>query len=92
MFINVDLPEPDGPMTETNSPASAEKSTPRSARTTTASSCGGILSVDGAPPLDAESVFDVLPPFFFAACLLSIRYSRFIPRSSITGIKLSPSE
>ena len=32
--MNVDLPEPDGPMTATNSPASMEIDTPRSACTT----------------------------------------------------------
>ena len=31
MFIIVDLPEPDGPMTATKSPAATSKSTPRSA-------------------------------------------------------------
>ena len=33
MFINVDLPEPEGPMMATNSPASIENDTPSSART-----------------------------------------------------------
>ena len=32
--MNVDLPEPDGPMTATNSPGSIETVTPRSAWTT----------------------------------------------------------
>ena len=36
MFMNdPDLPEPDGPMTATNSPAVTCRLTPRSARTTT---------------------------------------------------------
>ena len=34
MFMNVDLPEPDGPMTATNSPASIDSVTPASACTT----------------------------------------------------------
>ena len=34
MFISVDLPEPDGPMMATSSPASIAKLTPASARTT----------------------------------------------------------
>ena len=38
MFMNVDLPEPDGPMTATNSPASIVTDTPRSACTTWAPS------------------------------------------------------
>ncbi len=33
MCMNVDFPEPDGPMTATNSPASSARSTPRSACT-----------------------------------------------------------
>ena len=33
MFISVDLPEPDAPMTATISPASTVRSTPRSACT-----------------------------------------------------------
>ena len=33
MFINVDLPDPDGPTTTTNSPSSTRRSTPSSART-----------------------------------------------------------
>ena len=33
MFMNVDLPEPDGPRTTTNSPAEIESETPRRART-----------------------------------------------------------
>ncbi len=33
MFIAVDLPEPEGPMMATNSPASMLRSTPCSART-----------------------------------------------------------
>ncbi len=33
--MNVDLPEPDGPTTATNSPASMSSVTPRSARTAT---------------------------------------------------------
>ena len=32
-FMKVDLPEPDGPMTETNSPRSIDTVTPSSART-----------------------------------------------------------
>ena len=32
-FMNVDLPEPDGPITETNSPRSMASDTPSSART-----------------------------------------------------------
>ena len=34
MFMNVDLPEPDGPMIATNSPASIASVTPASACTT----------------------------------------------------------
>ena len=33
MCMNVDLPDPDGPVTATNSPASTSRSAPRSART-----------------------------------------------------------
>ena len=33
MLRSVDLPQPDGPITATNSPGSTVKSTPRSART-----------------------------------------------------------
>ncbi len=33
MCMNVDLPEPDGPVTATNSPASIWSDTPRNART-----------------------------------------------------------
>ena len=35
MFISVDLPEPEGPMIATNSPAPIESETPSSARTST---------------------------------------------------------
>ncbi len=35
MCINVDLPEPDGPVTATNSPGSTSSDTPRKARTST---------------------------------------------------------
>ena len=35
MCISVDLPEPEGPVTATNSPGSTSKSHPRSARTVT---------------------------------------------------------
>src|SRR4051812_10090093 len=35
MCISVDLPEPDGPVTATNSPASTSRFAPRSARTVT---------------------------------------------------------
>ena len=35
MFMNVLLPEPDGPMTATNSPGAIESVTPSSARTST---------------------------------------------------------
>ncbi len=34
MFMNVDLPEPDGPITATNSPAAISIETPASACTT----------------------------------------------------------
>ena len=33
MFMKVDFPEPDGPMTATNSPGRTSKETPRKART-----------------------------------------------------------
>ena len=33
MCMNVDLPEPDGPVTATNSPGSTSRFAPRSART-----------------------------------------------------------
>ena len=39
MCMNVDLPDPDGPVTATNSPGSIVSETPRSART----SCSPIL-------------------------------------------------
>ena len=35
MFISVDLPDPDGPMTATNSPAAMSTLTPRNACTST---------------------------------------------------------
>ena len=35
MFIVVDFPEPDGPITATNSPWATEKETPSSARSST---------------------------------------------------------
>ena len=38
MFMQVDLPEPEGPMIATNSPAAISKETPRSACTATSPS------------------------------------------------------
>src|ERR1700755_1413153 len=79
MLSSVDLPQPDGPITATNSPGVIVKSTPRSARTGAPSDSNVLRRPCAPPPTAPAKSLISQSPFHVVEHVDAIRAHRRVP-------------